>query len=147
MKAGRVGKSEMNTFIELLACALERRPGKSCGVVICPHLVSEKVGFGTRGEIRRVEDKLEARAIRSCPFVIRCTEPPSNKKVPMVFQAWVCMCDVGSDQNGFRECQLASDRQRSWESQVRTSSSFVVCSLSYIIYSLSTPGNIYIYDI
>ena len=110
MKVGRVGKDELNNLCDLLEVGLHGRPTAACAVVIAPYLVSKTVTNGLHGEIRRVEDKLDAKGIMSTAFSIRCAAPPSNKRVPWVFTAWVCLCESGRDENLFKSCQLICDR-------------------------------------
>ena len=110
MKVGRVGQEEMNCFADLLEIVMQSRPETSCGILITPYLISEKVTNGLRGEVRRVEDKMDAKQISTTTFSIRCAAPPSNKKVPLVFPAWLATSDSGYDRNMFRSCQLEADR-------------------------------------
>ena len=110
MKVGRVGKEEMNCFADLLEIVMQSRPETSCGLLIAPYLISEKVTNGLRGEVRRVEDKMDAKQISTTAFSIRCAAPPSNKKVPLVFPAWLATSDAGYERNIFRSCQLEADR-------------------------------------
>ena len=110
MKAGRVGKEELNLYADLLEVAMRARPTSCCGIVVAPYLTSEKVTNGLRGEIRRCEDKLDAKGIMSQLFTIRCAEPPANKKVPLFFPAWVTLHEAGVESNAFRACQLIADR-------------------------------------
>ena len=118
MKVGRVGKEELNTFAGLLELALQSKPETTCAIIIAPYLVSEKVTNGLRGEIRRVEDKMDAKQITTVSFSIRCAAPPSNKKVPLVFPAWFAFSDNGQEQNVFRQCPLETDRTPKFVKQV-----------------------------
>ena len=110
MKAGRVGKEELNLYADLLSVAMQARPTLCCAIIIAPYLISEKVANGMRGEIRRCEDKFDAKGIISNAFSIRCANPPANKRVPLVFPAWVAFGEAGSDSNVFRGCNLIADR-------------------------------------
>lgn len=52
-KYGTLSNNDLNDYIELMALIMKRKPLKSCGIVICPYMVSEKTGTGgLRGEIR-----------------------------------------------------------------------------------------------
>lgn len=51
-KLGRVSNSDLSDCVDLLSTILSRKPETSAGIVIAPHLISEKVGNGLRGELR-----------------------------------------------------------------------------------------------
>ena len=59
---------------------------------------------------RRIEDKLDAKQLASFPLSLRCDTPPSAKRVPMHYPAWLVVCDSFVDQNIWSNYQLMMDR-------------------------------------
>lgn len=51
-KYGKLSGSDLNDCCDLLAMILGRKPQKSVGLIMAPHLISEKVHNGLRGEMR-----------------------------------------------------------------------------------------------
>ena len=51
-KFGRLSTADLNYVVSVIHKALSKMPSKSVGVILAPHLVSEKVSGGQRGEIR-----------------------------------------------------------------------------------------------
>lgn len=54
MKCGRLTATDVHDFGETLSTALNKRPESSCAIVVAPHLTSEKVLHGHRGELRPI---------------------------------------------------------------------------------------------
>lgn len=52
-KLGRVSNNDLNNAIDLISNALTKNPTKSVAFVLAPHLVSERVTNGLRGERRK----------------------------------------------------------------------------------------------
>ncbi|CAE7499646.1 unnamed protein product [Symbiodinium sp. CCMP2592] len=63
-KFGRVSNDTVNDLAELMRGVLQHSPQRSVGIIIVPVLASAKVANGIRGEIRRLEDKLDAKCNR-----------------------------------------------------------------------------------
>ena len=61
-------------------------------------------------QVRRFEDKMDFKGLSNHAIVLRMESPPTTKKVPLVFPAWVVMDQASEDQNIFRSCQLLIDR-------------------------------------
>ena len=61
---------------------------------------------------RRIEDKLDAKNLASTMIVVRMDNPPSSKKVPLQFVAWVVMQDSTMADNVFKDSQLLADRTK-----------------------------------
>lgn len=121
MKIGRVGQQELNNLVDLLGVALHSRPTASCAIIIAPFLISEKVSNGLRGEVQRLEDKLDCKKIVSTSISIRCGDRPATKKVPLVFPGWIAISEAGMEENVFRSCQLMADRTHVSSSHLRHS--------------------------
>ncbi|CAE6965558.1 unnamed protein product [Symbiodinium sp. CCMP2592] len=68
-------------------------PKKSAGVIIAPTMISSKVVAGKRGELRRVEDKLDTRNLTSVRFGIRMEQGHGNRRLPLIFPAYVAVND------------------------------------------------------
>lgn len=51
-KFGRMDNKQLNWATGIIEKALSKTPAKSIAIVIAPHLTSEKVSNGSRGEIR-----------------------------------------------------------------------------------------------
>jgi hypothetical protein len=51
-KMGRLGNKDLNYAVTVVHQALSKQPSKSIALILAPHLVSEKVSNGQRGEIR-----------------------------------------------------------------------------------------------
>lgn len=64
----------------------------------------------SRSLARRWEDKFDARGFKQHAIAIRCAPPSSKRRVPLHFDGWVLMMDVGSQNNMFSTSQLISDR-------------------------------------
>ncbi|CAJ1387015.1 unnamed protein product [Effrenium voratum] len=82
MKLGRVNGKELDDYSTRLKKALGRKPAHTVGLVICPHLISEKVK-SLRGEMRRIEDKFDAKGLDSFYISLRCEPPPLQKRVSL----------------------------------------------------------------
>ncbi|CAJ1427704.1 unnamed protein product [Effrenium voratum] len=81
--------------------ALSRKPESSVGLIVCPHLTSSKIKNGTRGEIRRIEDKADGKRLWTQAIILRMGEPPANKQVPINFTGWICMDEATKEHNIF----------------------------------------------
>ena len=51
-KFGKLSNTDINETLDLVATTLSKHPERSCAFKVCPHLISEKVQNGIRGEIR-----------------------------------------------------------------------------------------------
>lgn len=51
-KSGKISPNELNDTLDLVQSILGRLPTRSCAFVIAPHLISDRVQNGLRGEIR-----------------------------------------------------------------------------------------------
>lgn len=51
-KFGRLGVNDLNFVVTIVHKALSKVPTKGVAILIAPHLVSEKVSGGQRGEVR-----------------------------------------------------------------------------------------------
>lgn len=60
--------------------------------------------------MRRLEAKFDAKSIWSEAITVRCSQPPSQRKVPIQFDGWVLLAESSRDENIFRSCQLIQDR-------------------------------------
>lgn len=61
-------------------------------------------------EVRRIEDKLDAKKLTNALVTVRMTEQPAVKKVPLVFQGWVVWADSSNNTNIFRNCGLVTHK-------------------------------------
>ncbi|CAK9059815.1 unnamed protein product [Durusdinium trenchii] len=104
-KFGRVCNNDLNDTLDVLQTTISRLPERACAFIVGPHLISEKVQNGLR-----IEDKLDALGIYSEMVMLRMSEPPGQKHVPLQFPAWICMDEGSRDQNWFKGCQLMLDR-------------------------------------
>ncbi|CAE7938743.1 unnamed protein product, partial [Symbiodinium necroappetens] len=82
------------------------------GILIVPVLSSSRVGSGIRGEIRRLEDKLDAKFLDNVSINIRMGEPHNNKKHALLYPAMVCWAS-GTSENIFQTSKLVVDRSHS----------------------------------
>lgn len=67
-------------------------------------------GIRFRRTVRRIEDKMDAKSLLSESFYIRCADPPSRKKVPQTFPAWVILESASFDTNVFATSHLLQSR-------------------------------------
>lgn len=109
-KLGKLSSKELNTFADILYNALRQRPTMSAGLLMCPVLVSEKVSSTYRGEIRRIEDKLDTKGLSNFLVTVRMDLPPTLKKVPIIFHGWLVVDQATESENVFMSSQLAFDR-------------------------------------
>lgn len=58
---------------------------------------------------RRVEDKMDAKHLDFEAIFLRCQDPPSTKKVPLTFAAWLVFPSKCAT-NKFADCQLLQDK-------------------------------------
>ena len=68
-KMGRVCNNFLNAMADVLQVLL--RHSRVCSVVIAPLLASAGVLHGSRGELRRIEDKLDAKALSASAINLR----------------------------------------------------------------------------
>lgn len=61
-------------------------------------------------EMRRIEDKMDARNLHTELIIIRMSNPPASKKVPLQFYAWLIRDFQTKDENVFADCQLLADK-------------------------------------
>ncbi|CAL1172840.1 unnamed protein product [Cladocopium goreaui] len=108
MKCGRLTQQEVNDYCDLMHSIFKKSP-MSVAVLVAPYLVSEKVA-GYRGELRRWEDKMDARGFKQHSIAIRCQPPNGRRKVPLHFDGWVVMMDLTAGDNVWSPSQLIQDR-------------------------------------
>jgi hypothetical protein len=53
-KFGRLGTKDLNYAVGVISQVLSKHPQKAVALVLAPHLTSEKVPNGQRGEIRHL---------------------------------------------------------------------------------------------
>ena len=58
---------------------------------------------------RRIEDKFEAKSLKAEDVYVRCEQPPTAKKVPLLFPGWLVMKSDCVD-NVFQSCSLLQHR-------------------------------------
>eukprot|EP00435_Cladocopium_sp_Y103_P038374 s1039_g10.t1 len=109
-KFGRMDNKQLNFAVAVLDKVLSKNPTTGVGIVLAPHLVSEKVTGGLRGEIRRIEDKLDSRRLGSQFVTLRMEAPPSSKRVSMNMWGWLVWQEDSWPSNVFRDCELATLR-------------------------------------
>ena len=68
-------------------------PNKMVGFVVGPALISSKVVAGKRGELRRIEDKMDSKNLRAQRVFIRMEAGHGNRRLPLVWSAWIAMSD------------------------------------------------------
>ena len=94
---------------DMIEAVVSKRPQKTICIIIAPWLTSEKRTF--RKELRRIEDKLEAKGLHAEQCMLRMEKPPEKKAVPSNFIFYVCLHQNSMDDNPFAKCQLILDRQ------------------------------------
>ncbi|CAE6940362.1 unnamed protein product [Symbiodinium sp. CCMP2456] len=85
------------------------KKARMAGILIVPVLASSRVGNGIRGEIRRLEDKLDAKFLDNVSVNVRMGEPHNNKRHALLYPALVCWASGGSE-NIFETSKLVVDR-------------------------------------
>ena len=60
---------------------------------------------------RRIEDKLEAKGMKTETVFLRCENAPSTKKVQLVFPAWCIFVHGSMETNVWGQSQLLQSRQ------------------------------------
>ena len=127
-KLGRLKSDDVNEICDLIRSILSHSPGIMVGVLIVPVLASSKVASGLRGEIRllgyswysplglqtplqlrRLEDKLDAKFLDNVCVNIRMAEPHNNKKHALLYPALICW-PAGVQDNLFQSSRLVVDR-------------------------------------
>ena len=109
-KYGKVSGKELDGMTNSMAHALRLQPAKSAGFITCPVLVST-VANNIRDEMRRFEDKLDAKGLSNYLISLRVEIPPSTKKVPITFYGWLVMDGGSEGSNIFTGSQLFHDRR------------------------------------
>ena len=109
-KLGKVSSKELNTYADIIASTIRIKPLMSVAFVAAPILVSEKISNNLRDEMRRFEDKFDAKGLANFMVTLRMELPPSTKKVPIIFHGWLIMDQATSQENIFIGSQLVSDR-------------------------------------
>ena len=108
-KLGKVTSKELDTAANVMAMALRMRPTASAGFITCPVMVSS-VASTLRDEMRRFEDKLDAKGLSNHLISLRMEIPPTTKKVPITFYGWLVMDGSTESSNVFTGSQLYNDR-------------------------------------
>ena len=109
-KLGKVSSKELNTYADIIATTVRLKPMMSVAFVAAPILISEKISNNLRDEMRRFEDKFDAKGLANFMVTLRMELPPSTKKVPIIFHGWLVMDQATSNDNIFIGSQLVSDR-------------------------------------
>ncbi|CAK9086813.1 Uncharacterized protein SCF082_LOCUS41059 [Durusdinium trenchii] len=109
-KFGRMDNKQRNFATAIIHKVLSRNPTTAIAIVLAPHLTSEKVSGGHRGEIRRIEDKLDGRSLANMLITLRMESPPSSKRVSLNMFGWLVWAEGSWDENVFKECELAQLR-------------------------------------
>ena len=109
-KLGKVSGKELNAFADVIANMLRLKPASTCAFAVAPILISEKVSSHWRDELRRFEDKFDAKQVRNTLISVRMELPPSSKRVPIVYHAWMLMDEATLEDNIFTQSQLWLDR-------------------------------------
>ncbi|CAL1132158.1 unnamed protein product [Cladocopium goreaui] len=125
-KFGRLGVSDLNFVVSIIHKALSKVPTKGVAILIAPHLVSEKVSGGQRGDVRRIEDKLDSRQLLNQLITIRMECPPASKKVPLQMLGWIVMLEGAVEENIFKGSQLMTDRSTRQAVPWASESSYIV---------------------
>ncbi|CAK9002906.1 unnamed protein product [Durusdinium trenchii] len=125
-KLGRLSNHDLNHTVDIIASVLQRKPTHSAAFLVAPHLPSEKVVGGLRGERRRVEDKCDMKGLMSTLLSIKMEPPPTSKRVPMIFYAYLIVEEATSADNIFGECSLMTDRSPRASLPWTSESSYIV---------------------
>lgn len=72
-KFGRMGNKDLNFVAAVIKKAISKQPSKSVALVVCPHLISERVGGDQRGEVRRLDLDLDLTFWQIQSFGLLCT--------------------------------------------------------------------------
>ncbi|CAE7547896.1 unnamed protein product [Symbiodinium sp. CCMP2592] len=107
-KNGRLSAKDLDRDIGMVKKFLSAKPLMTMAVVVAPFLESARLG--QRAELRRIEDKADAKMLYSQSITFRMESPPSNKSVPIIFPAWVMMDANEPEKNFFWRCSLLVDR-------------------------------------
>lgn len=110
-KLGKTTNKDISSMVDLMTALFRNKPTASVAFVTAPVLVSEKLANNVRDAMRRFEDKCDLKHVANHLCTIRMDLPPSTKRVPLCFQAWVCMDAATEADNHFSSCQLLLDRQ------------------------------------
>ncbi|CAK9003735.1 unnamed protein product [Durusdinium trenchii] len=109
-KLGKVSGKELNNFTDMISGMLRLRPTMSAAFVTAPILISEKISNNIRDEMRRFEDKFDAKHLANYMVTLRMELPPQAKKVPIIFQGWLLIDQSTESDNIFACSQLVQDR-------------------------------------
>ncbi|CAK9081405.1 unnamed protein product [Durusdinium trenchii] len=112
-KLGKVSGKELNNFTDMISGMLRLRPTMSAAFVTAPILISEKISNNIRDEMRRFEDKFDAKHLANYMVTLRMELPPQAKKVPIIFQGWLLIDQSTESDNIFACSQLVQDRSLS----------------------------------
>ncbi|CAE7777691.1 unnamed protein product [Symbiodinium sp. CCMP2456] len=100
-KCGALQQDELDDSMEEVRRILATFPNKGAAVVIAPALTSARVVAGKRGEMRRIEDKMDAKSLISVRFSIRMdANGHGNRRLPLLFPA-LFACSDGATKNVF----------------------------------------------
>lgn len=110
-KLGKLSSKDLNSLADTMANILKVRPGMSIGFIAAPILISEKVSNNARDEMRRVEDKLDAKGLSNFLVTLWMEIPPSSKKVPLIFHGWLVIDEASGAENAFQSSNLYLDRR------------------------------------
>ncbi|CAK9013583.1 unnamed protein product [Durusdinium trenchii] len=124
MKAGRLTGGDVSDYVDLIGVALQKAGKMGCAIVVSPFLSSEKIP--NRGSQGRLEAKFDAKSIWSEAITVRCSQPPSQRKVPIQFDGWVLLAESSRDENIFRSCQLIQDRSNRHEVAWQAEANYIV---------------------
>ncbi|CAK9038704.1 Uncharacterized protein SCF082_LOCUS22731, partial [Durusdinium trenchii] len=82
MKLGRIQNKQLDDLASRVKKVLSRKSSHTMAFVMAPHVVSSKtLNSNIRGEVRRIEDKFDAKGMVSYPVSVRCNPPPSAKSM------------------------------------------------------------------
>ncbi|CAE7749170.1 unnamed protein product [Symbiodinium sp. CCMP2456] len=96
-KCGTVQQDTLDEVTEEIRRICAAYPNKSCAVVIAPAMTSARVVAGKRGEMRRMEDKLDAKCLTSLRFAIRMDGTGhGNRRLPLLFPALFACSDAAT---------------------------------------------------
>eukprot|EP00435_Cladocopium_sp_Y103_P033652 s1099_g8.t1 len=105
-KLGKISGKELDTAANVMSLALRMRPAASAGFITCPVLISAQAST-LRDEMRRFEDKLDAKGLANHLISLRMEIPPTSKKVPITFYGWLVMDGTAESSNVFSGSQLS----------------------------------------
>lgn len=95
-KFGRISTADLNYVVSATHKALSKMPSKSVAVILAPHLVSEKVSGGQRGEIRPRVPAQKILFFNGLPPLVY------NDAQPQVFYSTLVCLVLGMSKNAIR---------------------------------------------